>query len=97
MGTRSSQHGEFPDAGLARAHLRWRDSRSTRQQEEVMTNPREQREAGTAATAHTEPEVVEDLDVTGDDAGTVLGGDAYLKLDGVQGESTKTYYKDTIG
>ena len=40
-----------------------------------MTNPREQREAGTAATAGTQPEAIEDLEVTGDDVSAVAGGD----------------------
>jgi hypothetical protein len=48
-----------------------------------MTSPREQRAAGTAATAVTEPEVIEDLDVTGDEADAVGGG---LNVGGVAGE-----------
>jgi hypothetical protein len=50
-----------------------------------MTGPREQREAGSAATAHTEPEVIDDLDMTDDDAGDVGGGaESVSSLGGVR-------------
>jgi hypothetical protein len=61
-----------------------------------MTNLRQQREAGTASTAHTQPEVIEDLDVTGDDADAIAGGDLKLKLPGVSGESLDSSHHNQI-
>jgi hypothetical protein len=55
------------------------------QQQAAMTNLREQHE-GIAVTAEPEPEAIEDLDVTGDDADAVAGG--------IQAETTDSNHKD---
>jgi hypothetical protein len=67
--------GSSPGAGrVRRIYADYRARSTPRQQEAVVTNPREQGEARAAATAHTEAEAIDDLDVTGDDAGDVGGG-----------------------
>jgi hypothetical protein len=49
-----------------------------------MTNPRdEQREPATATMADTEPEVIEDLQVTGADADAVGGGARIIILNDI--------------